>query len=154
MIKKIILFSIIIFLFNSGCGFTPKYKGFDGIDFILVLNESKGDRDLNNRIESQLKRYKKNNESYETVYLNLESRFEKKSTARDSKGEVTKYNIVARVYFDISIGNETRKVSFIEEFKIDKIEDSVEENNYFKIIKNDFAYSIVEKLIVNIRKNK
>ena len=41
-----------------------------------------------------------------------------------------------------------------EEFKIDNIEDNVEENNYIRIIKRNFAEIISEKLILNINKNR
>ena len=42
---------------------------------------------------------------------------------------------------------------FDERFKIDKIDDSVEQNNYILIIKKDFANEIIDKLIFDIRTN-
>ena len=42
---------------------------------------------------------------------------------------------------------------FDERFKIDKIDDSVEQNNYILIIKKDFANQIIDKLIFDIRIN-
>ena len=149
--KKIFYFSLFILLFNYGCGFAPKYKGFTGVDFILKLNSINGDRDLNNSINSQINRYTSGKEDYELITIDINSNFEKISVAKNSKGETTKYNLKAIIKIKV---NETRELIFIEEFKIDKISDSVEENNYIKIIKKDFAQSFVERLILDIRKNK
>ena len=149
--KKLLYASIFILLFNYGCGFTPRYKEFKGIDFLLKLNSISGDRDLNNSINSQINRYTSGKEDYELITIDINSNFEKISVAKNSKGETTKYNLKAIIKIKV---NETRELIFIEEFKIDKISDSVEENNYIKIIKKDFAQSFVERLILDIRKNK
>ena len=152
--KKILYISLLILLLNYGCGFSPKYKGFTGVDFNLQLNNLNGDRDLNNAINSQINRYKSKKEDYDLIALEIKSNFEKISVAKNSKGETTKYNLKAIVNIKISSENKSRELILIEEFKIDKINDSVEEANYIKIIKNDFAQSFVERLIIDIRRNK
>ena len=91
--KKLLYASIFILLLNYGCGFTPKYKGFSGIDFVLKLNSISGDRDLNNAISSQINRYKSGQEEYQIINLDLNSKFNKFSVAKNSKGETTKYNL-------------------------------------------------------------
>ena len=153
MLKKIIPIVVILFL-STSCGFEPKFKGFDGIDFILDLEKSIGDRELNNAIKSQLSRYTKEKDNYDRIKLDLESKFKKISISKNSKGEITRYNLKAEVSLKITSNEETRDVFFIEEFKIDKISDTVEEKNYIQIIKKDFAQSIVRRLILDIRKNK
>ena len=152
--KKIIYISLLILLFNYGCGFTPKYKGFTGVNFILKLNSVNGDRELNNSIISQINRYKSGKDGYQIFNLELKSDFDKISVAKNSKGETTRYNLRAVIKIKITLNNDTRNLVLIEEFKIDKINDSVEEDNYIKIIKKDFAQSFVEKLILDIRRNK
>ena len=151
--KKIFYISLFVLLFNYGCGFTPKYKGFTGIDFILILDNINGDRDLNNSISSQIKRYSSRNENYKEINLKINSDFKKISIAKNSKGETTKYNLEAVIEIEIKSDDKIRKLVFIENFKIDKINDSVEEENYIKIIKKDFAQSFIERLILDIRKN-
>ncbi|WP_440690909.1 hypothetical protein [Candidatus Pelagibacter sp. HIMB1782] len=153
MIKKLLPIIIILFL-STSCGFEPKYKGFDGVDFILKLQNSSGDRDLNNAIKSQLSRYANGKDDYNIIKLDLDSKFEKISISKNSKGEITKYNLRAEVSLKITSDKEERDIFFIEEFKIDKISDTVEEKNYIQIIKKDFAQSIVRRLILNLRKNK
>ena len=153
MIKKLLPIIIILFL-STSCGFEPKYKGFDRVDFILKLQNSSGDRDLNNAIKSQLSRYANGKDDYNIIKLDLDSKFEKISISKNSKGEITKYNLRAEVNIKITSDENERNVFFIEEFKIDKISDTVEEKNYIQIIKKDFAQSIVRRLILDLRKNK
>ena len=153
MIKKLLPIIIILFL-STSCGFEPKYKGFDGVDFILKLQNSSGDRDLNNAIKSQLSRYANGKDDYNIIKLDLDSKFEKISISKNSKGEITRYNLRAEVSLKITSDEKERDIFFIEEFKIDKISDTVEEKNYIQIIKKDFAQSIVRRLILNLRKNK
>ena len=153
MFKKLIPIIIILFL-STSCGFEPKYKGFKGVDFILKLEKSSGDRELNNAIKSQLSRYDKGKDDYNIIKLDLSSKFDKISISKNSKGEITRYNLKAEITIKITTDKKQRNVFFVEEFKIDKISDTVEEKNYIQIIKKDFAQSIVRRLILDVRKNK
>ena len=83
--------------------------------------------------------------------LDLNSKFERNSIAKNTKGEVTKYELKAIVNITLKFDDETRVIVLTEKFKIDKIEDSVEQNNYIIIVKKDFADQIVDKLIFDIR---
>ena len=149
---KITSFLIIIIFFLNNCGFTPQYAGFKGIDFSLNINKIEGDRELNNAIKSQLDRY--NNSSLKIINVNIKSKFSKDILSKDSTGKATKYNLKANVEFTLNGGDNSRTINMSEEFKIDNIEDNVEENNYIKIIKRNFAEIISEKLILNINQNK
>ena len=153
MLKKLLPIIIILFL-SSSCGFEPKYRGFKGVDFVLKLQKSSGDRELNNAIKSQLSRQDEGKDNYNIIKLDLDSKFEKISISKNSKGEITRYNLRAEVNLKITSDGNKRDIFFIEEFKIDKISDTVEEKNYIQIIKKDFAQSIVRRLILDIRKNK
>ena len=155
MIKKIcISFILIIIPLVYSCGFTPKYANYEGINFQIEIGKSTGDRELNNFLKSNLKRYNnKKNEDLEILNLDLNSKFEKNSIAKNTKGEVTKYELKAIVNITLIFENRTREVIFDERFKIDKIDDSVEQNNYILIIKKDFANEIIDKLIFDIRTN-
>ena len=153
MLKKLIPIIILLF-FSTSCGFEAKYKGFKGVDFVLKLQNSKGDRELNNAIKSQLSRYDKDKNGSNIIKLELSSKFDKISISKNSKGEITRYNLRAEVGLKITLDQNQRDVFFIEEFKIDKISDTVEEKNYIQIIKKDFAQSIVRRLILDLRKNK
>ena len=155
MVKKIcISFILITIPFIYSCGFTPKYANYEGINFQIEIGKSTGDRELNNFLKSKLKRYNnKKNENLEILSLDLNSKFEKNSIAKNTKGEITKYELKAIVNITLIFENKTREVIFDERFKIDKIDDSVEQNNYILIIKKDFANEIIDKLIFDIRTN-
>ena len=149
---KITSFLILIIFFLNNCGFTPQYAGFKGIDFSININEVEGDRELNNAITSQLNRY--NNKNLETINLDIKTEFTSNILSKDTTGKATKYNLKADVEFTLNTGDDTRTIKMFEEFKIDNIEDNVEENNYIRIIKRNFAEIISEKLILNINKNR
>ena len=152
---KIISFLILIIFFFNNCGFTPQYAGFKGIDFSLNINKIEGDRELNNAIKSQLERYNQSNiQSIKIIDVNIKSKFSKDILSKDSTGKATKYNLKANFEFTLNTGNNSRTIKMYEEFKIDNIEDNVEENNYIKIIKRNFAEIVSEKLILNINQNK
>ena len=87
----------------------------------------------------------------EILSLDLNSKFERNSIAKNTKGEVTKYELKAIVNITLKFENKTREMIFDERFKIDKIDDTVEQNNYILIIKKDFADQIIDKLIFDIR---
>ena len=152
---KIISFLIIVIFFLNNCGFTPQYAGFKGIDFSLNINKLEGDRELNNAIKSQLHRYSKNNiQSIKIIDVDIKSKFSKDILSKDSTGKATKYNLKANFEFTLDTGDDSRTIKMFEEFKIDNIEDNVEENNYIKIIKRNFAEIASKKLILNINQNK
>ena len=152
---KIISFLILITFFLSNCGFTPQYAGFKGIDFSLNINKIEGDRELNNAIKSQLDRYNKNkNKTIKIIDLNIKSKFSKDILSKDSTGKATKYNLKASFEFTLNTGDNLRTIKLFEEFKIDNIEDNVEENNYIKLVKRNFAEIVSKKLILNINQNK
>ena len=149
---KITSFLILIIFFLNNCGFTPQYAGFKGIDFSININEVEGDRELNNAITSQLNRY--NNKNLKIINLDIKTKFTSNILSKDTTGKATKYNLKADVEFTLNTGDDTRTIKMFEEFKIDNIEDNVEENNYIRIIKRNFAEIISEKLILNINKNR
>ena len=153
MIKKIcISFVLITIPFIYGCGFTPKYANYEGINFQIEIDKFTGDRELNNFLKSTLKRYNnKKNEDLEILSLNLNSKFERNSIAKNTKGEITKYELKAIVNITLKFEDKTREMVFDERFKIDKIDDTVEQNNYILIVKKDFADQIIDKLIFDIR---
>ena len=152
--KKIHTILIIFILLVYGCGFTPQYAGFKNLDFYLKVGEIRGDRDLNNEIKSQLKKYESDREDLEQININYDSKYDKITISKNTKGEATKYNLKVDIVFQIKSENYSTKIIFNEEFKIDKIDDTIEENNYIRIVKRNFAEKAVEKVILNIRQNK
>tara|TARA_Y200000002_G_scaffold95925_1_gene77525 strand:- start:466 stop:933 length:468 start_codon:yes stop_codon:yes gene_type:complete len=152
--KQISSFLIILSFFIYSCGFTPQYAGFKNLEFDLVVEKVSGDRDFNNEIKAQIKRYDRDRDNVEKIKLSFDSDYEKVILTRNTKGEATKYNLKVNVIFDVISENYSTKILFNDEFKIDKIEDTVEENNYIKIVKSNFAERAIEKVILSIRQKK
>ena len=129
-------------------------NGNTNVNYDLNINKISGDRELNNFIKSQLRRYENKKDSeIEIIYIDFESKFEKKAIARNTKGNVTRFDLIAQVEVTLKSKDAVKKVTIKENFKIDKIEDSVEESNYILIVKKDFSERIMEKLIFYIRTN-
>ena len=152
--RKISSFLIILSFLIYSCGFTPQYAGFKNLEFDLVIDNISGDRDFNNVIKSQIKRYDRGRKDVEKIKISYESDYEKIILTKNTKGEATKYNLKVKVIFDISSENFSTKILFEDEFSIDKIEDTIEENNYIKIVKSNFAERAIEKVILSIRQKK
>ena len=155
MNRRIIPSFIIIFIFLIyGCGFAPQYAGYKNLEFDLIINKVSGDRDFNNEIKSQIKRYDRNREDAEKINISYDSDYEKIILSKNTKGEATKYNLTVNVIFELKYESYSTKIIFEDEFSIDKIDDTIEENNYIKIVKRNFAEKAIEKLILSIRQNK
>ena len=154
MSKKVSSFLIILSFFFYGCGFTPQYAGFKNLDFDLIVDTVSGDRDFNNEIRSQIKRYDQGRDNVEKIKISYDTNFQKIISSKNTKGEATKYNLKVKVIFDVNSKNYSSKIVFVDEFSIDKIDDTIEENNYIKIIKRNFAQTAIEKLILNIRQRR
>ena len=153
--KSVISFLILFLFFINNCGFTPQYSSVNGLDFSIVLNKVAGERDLNNALKAQIKRYENtNNSDLRIININIESKFITETISKNTLGEVTRYNLKANIKFDIIENGVTENVIFSDEFKIDKITDNVEEKNYFKIVKENFAKLAVDKLISKIRQKR
>ena len=154
MNKRATSFLIILSFFIYSCGFTPQYAGFKNLEFDLIVNKASGDRDFNNEIKSQIKRYDQGRDDVEKIRINFDSNYQKIILSKNTKGEATKYNLKVRVIFNINSKNYSSKIIFDDEFSIDKIDDTIEENNYIKIVKKNFAERAIEKIILSIRQKR
>ena len=147
-IKKLIPIFLIMILLNN-CGYTPRYAVNKNINFTIDLIEFTGDREFNNFLKSKLIRYKKNKNSNKKNYkLNLNTEYKKNIKSRDSTGSAEKYELVIIVNAIIqSELIEPKKLIFEEKFIMDKFEDTFEEENYEKTIKENFSDLILDRII-------
>ena len=142
MIKKnVIILSIIFFLTN--CGFSPIYLKNENINFSIEKVIYTGDRELNNFLKSNLKNYK-NEESNNKFFIEVKSEYTKVVLSKNTAGEVSNYQLEARVIFLIKPIN--KEISITEKKIMDSMDDKFEEARYERTIKQNFAYSISDKL--------
>ena len=147
-IKKLIPIFLIMILLNN-CGYTPRYAVNKNVNFTIDLIEFTGDREFNNFLKSKLIRYKKNKNSNKKNYkLNLNTEYKKNIKSRDSTGSAEKYELVIIVNAIIqSELIEPKKLIFEEKFIMNKFEDTFEEENYEKTIKENFSDLILDRII-------
>ena len=139
--KKIIIFSIIFFLTN--CGFAPIYLKNENMNFSIENVDYTGDKELNNFLKLSLNNYR-NKDSINKFFIEAKSEYTKVALSKNTAGEVTNYQLEARVLFLIKPIN--KKISITEKQIIESIDDKFEEARYERTIKQNFAYSISEKL--------
>ena len=151
-IRKLIpIFLIILFL--SNCGYTPRYALNKNVNFSINLIEIKGDREFNNYLRSKIARYGKKDVNEKVYDLNLTTRYDKNIKSKDAAGLAQEYELVITV--DAIVKSELidqKKLVFRETFNMKKLEDSFEEKNYEKIIKENLSDTILDRIILYLFK--
>ena len=147
-IKKLIpIFLIILFLNN--CGYTPRYALNKNVNFSINIIELKGDREFNNSLKSKIAKYEKKDVNKKIYNLSLTTKYNKNVKSRDVAGLAQEYELVITV--DAIIKSELidpKKLIFKEQFNMKKFEDSFEEKNYEKIMKENLSDIILDKIIM------
>ena len=112
-----------------------------------------GDNELGNFLESNLERYN-SNESNKEIILDININYEKLSQTKDLTGTTTDYLLVAEVTFNVFQNNKESEITIKKDFIMKDIDKEFEERNYERTIKQNFAYSIINKLILKLSKNR
>ena len=146
MRNKFFAFFIIFAL--TGCGFAPIYSNYDKLDFIISINEKKGDRFINNVISNEIKRIS-NLDSKNKLNLKIDTRFEKIIVTKDTKGSVSEYKLNATTYITLENFNNKTYV-FNESLNLKNISDIFQQKNYENTIKRNFALSIIRKFNLSL----
>ena len=151
-IRKLIpIFLIILFLNN--CGYTPRYALNKNVNFSINLIEIKGDREFNNSLKSKIARYGEKDVNKKVYDLNLTTSYNKNIKSKDAAGLAKEYELVITV--DAIVKSELidpKKLVFKETFNMKKFEDSFEEKNYEKIMKENLSDIILDRIIVYLFK--
>ena len=140
--KKIIIFTLILFL--SNCGFTPVYLNNSKVNFSIEQINFEGDRELNNFLKINLSRYKNTNDN-KKIFIEANTKYEKIVLSKDTTGKATSYQLVAEVIFLIKPNN--RKIVVTEKKIMDSMNDNFEENRFERSAKQGFASLMSSKLI-------
>ena len=153
MINRILIVTFFIFL--SNCGYAPLYKGINESAFKISLSEISGDRELNNYINANLRRYSLS-KSEKLFVVKVVTDYKKSIISKDSTGKATNYQLVANSLFNInyqdSITGEVfnREIVVTENFNMKSMTYKIDEKEYEKSIKKNFAKSITQELILKL----
>ena len=148
MLKKIFII-IILFNFLNHCDYRPVYSNQNKVNYKIIIASFSGDKDINNLIATNLKRYSKES-SNEIVDISFDTKYTKNVLAKNSGGSITDYQTDIITTFVIKKKNKSESFSVNEKFNFKKMTDKYEEKNYERNIKKNLANSISQKLILRL----
>ena len=145
--KKII--SFFLFLFLTSCGYSSVYKNNSSKNLFLVMNEMKGDKEINNLIKNELKLYTSKN-SENKFLINLDTDYRKTIISKNSTGTASNFELLLIANFNVKRKDKINSFTLQESFNVKNFSDSFEQKNYENNIKKNFASSIRKKLILKL----
>ena len=144
--KKIFILYMILII--PHCGFSPVYQS-NQVNYQININKIEGDKIINSKIKSEIERISDNNVQ-KTFNIQINTKYEKIVAAKNSKGSITDYLLIATVTFIISDIDKKETIVFQEKQNIKNNSDFVEQRNYENTIKKNFASSFVKKLNLDL----
>ena len=145
---------ILIFILFVNCGYQPLLTT-DKIGDIYIKNiDFEGDNELNNFLKINLKKYSKE-KNVKKIQVYVKTEYSKNEIIKDATGSVAKFEIKAKVIFLVIDQNSKKdKIIITENFTMNRLDDLNSETKYERIIKQNFASSISNKLIIELLKIK
>ena len=145
-------FSFLLFLiiFIQGCGFTPVYVSNENINFKIESVNFEGDQELNNYINIELKRYISKDSSNSNYKISSVSKYSKQAQSKDAKGNIQSFKIESSITFKVTRNNQTFDLTYSEQSDLNNSDDTFELKSYENSIKQNFASSMVEKLLLDL----
>ena len=144
--KKIFILFVILII--PHCGFSPVYQS-NQINYQINIDKIEGDKIINNKIKSEIERISDKNVQ-KIFNIQINTKYEKIVAAKNSKGSITDYLLIATATFIISDNKKKETIVFQEKQNIKNNSDFVEQRNYENTIKKNFASSFVKKLNLDL----
>ena len=148
MIKKI-FFTILLLNLLNHCEYKPVYSNQNKLNQKIIITSFTGDKEINNLIASSLKRNSKK-DSDKILNISFDTKYNKKVLVKNAAGEITDFQADVIVKFKIEKEDKTENFSINEKFNFQKMTDKYEEKNYERNIKENFANSISQKLLLRM----
>ena len=144
--KKIFILFVILII--PHCGFSPVYQS-NQINYQINIDKIEGDKIINNKIKSEIERISDKNVQ-KIFNIQINTKYEKIVAAKNSKGSITDYLLIATATFIISDNKKKETIVFQEKQNIKNNSDFAEQRNYENTIKKNFASSFVKKLNLDL----
>ena len=141
MFKKNLL--ILLFLLVYSCGYTPMTEYKLKSDINIVINEIKGDEEINNIYKKIANSYARN-ESQKKLFLNIDTNFTKTIISKDLKGNASDYRLIINSVFTT---DNKKTISITKDFIVKKFDENFQQQNYENQIKENLANIIYQDLI-------
>jgi hypothetical protein len=142
------IFILFLILFITHCGFSPVYKS-NTLNYQINISKIEGDKEINNKIKSEIERISDKN-IQKIFNIEIDTKYEKIIAAKNSKGSITDYLLIATGTFIISNNEKTETIVFQEKQNVKNNSNFVEQRNYENTIKKNFASSFVRKLKLDL----
>ena len=147
--KKIAFFLTLLTLFQS-CGFAPVYVSNKNINFEIKSVTYEGDQELNNYINIGLKKYISKNSDNSDFAISTTTKYTKEAQSKDKKGNTQSFKVKSSVTFLVTGNNQTFNFTYTEQSDLNNSDDTFELKSYENSIKQNFASSMVEKLLLDL----
>ena len=142
---KILKYSFII-IFLTSCGYTPIYSNLKNNNINIQVQNTSGDKDLNNLIVQKLSRYQ--NENAEKKFdVTIETDFNKIILTKDTAGNATNFRLSLKVMFNATNNGNSEELIYFEKFDMKKGNTIFEDQKYENIIKNDMINIIIQRFV-------
>jgi hypothetical protein len=155
MKKKI--FTFLLFLFLSSCGYEATYSLKNRSIYAFSISELvlSGDRQINLKIKQLLNPYTNPKIEKERKFiLNISSNSEKIITTKDAAGDAVKFKNEITVKVQVLLdGKNATNLVIIEDFIYDNNSDTFELKTYENQIKNNLAEAAVNKILFKLVNN-
>jgi hypothetical protein len=144
--KKIFILFVILLI--PHCGFSPLYQSNE-INYQININKIEGDKVINGKIKSEIERI--SNKNVQKIFnIQINTKYEKIISAKNLKGSITDYLLIATATFIISDKEKKETIVFQEKQNIKNNSNFVKQRNYENTIKKNFAASFVKKLNLDL----
>jgi len=147
------LFSFIIILMMTHCGFTPLYDSKKKLDYNILITEIAGDKVINNLITNEIRKISDPN-SLNKITLKINTNYSKITISKNVKGSVSDYRMVMETNIMIDDDKKITNFSFNENQDITNISDIFEKKNYENTIKKNYAISVARNLNLKLLNNQ
>ena len=148
MIKKII-FTILIFLFASSCGYQPLV--FKNADLAIKLDRMGGDSKINYIIKNRLKIYEKKNNNYNLEIVN--SNINKIVASMDTKGNPKSYQLSIKLIINLKENTNVviKDKNFVATTNYNTISSKFDLKKYEENLIENLTEKISDEIIVYIQ---
>ena len=147
------LFSFIIILMITHCGFTPLYDSKKKLDYNILITEIAGDKLINNLITNEIRKISDPN-SLNKITLKIKTNYSKITISKNVKGSVSDYRMVMETNIMIDDDKKITNFSFNENQDITNISDIFEKKSYENNIIKNYAISVARNLNLKLLNNQ
>ena len=147
MIKKLNKISILLLFVLTSCGYGPIFS-INNSNFKILSLSSEGDKKINYIIKNKLNYYK-NIKADRSYKVKINSKKNKTTLSKDTKGNPNKFNLELIVILKLeNQNNENKEKIFIKNISYNNLSNKFDLSNYEKNIQENLTQKISEDIII------